>query len=175
MVTKNELKHVAQLTLAHQPLVVLTGAGISVASGIPDFRSPGGLWETFDPFDYASMRSFRKNPKRVWEMLFALYESIGDPQPNAGHLALAKLENAGFLEAVVTQNIDSLHQKAGSQEVVEFHGNGTHFHCVRCEYSRPVGEFLQTPAFERREPPTCGDCERILKPSVVFFWRGNPS
>ncbi len=143
--------------------VALTGAGISVDSGIPDFRSPGGLWERFDPMEYGTIEAFRSDPERVWTMLAELDGLLEAAQPNPGHLALAELERLGVLGGIITQNVDNLHQKAGSERVVEFHGNGSRLRCLSCDHIEG--------ADERRGdelPPRCG-CGQVLKPDVVLF------
>ena len=103
-------------------LIALTGAGHSVESGIPDFRSPGGLWDKFNPMEYAHIDAFKKDPKKVWGMIFALKEITDNAQPNPGHKALARLEEIGFLKAVITQNVDNLHERAGSSNIIHLHG-----------------------------------------------------
>ena len=103
--------------------IAVTGAGISVESGIPDFRSPGGLWTKYPPDQYATMDAFFKDPDKVWDMWYELAESLKGVKPNPGHYALAKLEQMGHIKAVITQNIDALHQHAGSNTVIEYHGN----------------------------------------------------
>ena len=142
--------------------VALTGAGISVESGIPDFRSAGGLWSRFDPLEYATIEAFLQNPSKVWEMIAELHELIDRAVPNAAHRALAELEAQGHLTAIVTQNIDDLHQRAGSRNVIEFHGNGRQLRCLPCGEVSPAGEMEVL-------PPTCRSCGAILKPDVVFF------
>ena len=144
--------------------VALTGAGISVESGIPDFRSAGGLWDRFDPMEYATIDAFRARPEKVWEMIFSLEDLLIRAAPNPAHVALATLEEAGLLRGVVTQNIDNLHQRAGSSRVVEFHGNGRRLRCLSCGALQDAGEAGGTPG----EPPRC-PCGEILKPDVVFF------
>jgi NAD-dependent deacetylase len=106
-----------------QPCVVLTGAGVSTESGIPDFRSPTGLWAEFDPLEYGSIEAFRREPMKVWSFYKPRVAMLTEAEPNPAHLALAELERLGFVEAVVTQNIDLLHERAGSREVVEVHGS----------------------------------------------------
>ena len=145
-------------------LIALTGAGHSVESGIPDFRSPGGLWDRFDPMDYAHISSFRRNPGMVWEMIFALREITDKAEPNPGHRALARLEELGFLKAVITQNIDNLHQAAGNSRVIEFHGNAKRLECLNCGTDYAADEIKIT-----NSPPVCRKCEFILKPSFIFF------
>jgi NAD-dependent deacetylase len=151
-------------TLLHerQPCLVLTGAGISTESGIPDFRSPTGIWAQYDPMEYATIDAFRRDPEKVWEFYALRLGVLADAEPNAGHLALAELERRGLVAAIVTQNIDGLHQKAGSREVIEVHGSIRTASCLRC------GERV---ALERKPkaPPPCPACGAILKPDVVMF------
>jgi NAD-dependent deacetylase len=153
----------AALLLAGGRGVALTGAGISVESGIPDFRSKGGLWSRFNPMEYATIGAFRKDPGKVWKMLKEMNALLERASPNRAHEALARLEKAGLLEGVITQNIDSLHQKAGSSVVVEFHGSTRHFVCLWCE-----GRFSREEIGGRGMPPLC-DCGKPLKPGIVFF------
>lgn len=144
-------------------VVVLTGAGISVESGIPDFRSPGGLWTRFPPHEYATLSAFRRNPGRVWEMLAEMEAVLDAAQPNPAHRALARLEEAGVVDGVITQNIDGLHQAAGSRRVVEFHGSHGTLSCLACG-----GRYTRAEARARGLPPAC-ECRALLKPDVVFF------
>jgi NAD-dependent deacetylase len=120
--------------------IALTGAGISVESGIPDFRSPGGLWTVFRPEEYATIEVFRANPAKAWRLYRALGQTLAGCTPNPAHRALAALEQAGLLRLVVTQNIDGLHQAAGSRTVIEIHGDHRRLQCLRCgrlEEARP--------------------------------------
>ena len=117
------VERLAGLIRAQQPCVALTGAGVSTESGIPDFRSPTGLWAQFDPLDYASLESFQADPARVWRFYAPRFALLTEAEPNAAHRALARLEQAGLLTAVITQNIDLLHERAGSRTVVEVHGS----------------------------------------------------
>lgn len=143
--------------------VAVTGAGISVESGIPDFRSADGLWRRYPPEEYATLDAFMADPDKVWRLFHEIGASFGTVFPNAGHRALAKLEAAGRLHAVITQNIDHLHQDAGSAEVVEYHGSTARLHCLVCGRHR---------AARRPEPgpgaPRCG-CGGAMKPGVVLF------
>jgi len=164
-----QIEKVVELTAAQLPVVVLTGAGISVASGIPDFRSKGGLWEKFDPFDYASMSSFREDPARVWEMLRELYATMCGKKPNVGHQALAALEQAELLSSIITQNIDHLHQQAGSLDVIEFHGNGAYLECLSCGARSSARKIPKQASRKHFSPPTCKQCNELLKPTVIFF------
>lgn len=144
-------------------VVVLTGAGISVESGIPDFRSAGGLWTRYPPQEYATLHAFRRDPARVWRMLQEMEAVLDAARPNPGHRALARLEEAGIVEGVITQNIDGLHQEGGSRRVVEFHGSHRTLTCLSCG-----SRFTRSDARVRGMPPGC-DCASVLKPDVVFF------
>ncbi len=163
-----EADRLAELIRGHQPCVALTGAGVSTESGIPDFRSPGGLWAQFDPLDYGSIESFRADPERVWRFYAPRFAMLTSAEPNAAHLALAELERLGLLAAVVTQNIDLLHERAGSRELVEVHGSIRTSHCPACRRRYTLGEVL--PLIEDADgAPRCVDCGTVLKPDVVFF------
>src|SRR6266480_1161598 len=122
----------ARLIRANQPCVVLTGAGVSTESGIPDFRSPTGIWAEFDPAEYASLPAFRADPTKVWRFYKPRIAMLAEAEPNAAHRALAALEEVGFVEAVVTQNIDLLHERAGSRNLVEVHGSIRTATCPAC-------------------------------------------
>jgi NAD-dependent deacetylase len=149
------------------PAVVLTGAGVSTESGIPDFRSPSGLWAQFDPLDYGSIESFRRDPARVWEFYAPRFSMLAGAEPNPAHLAVAELERLGHVTAVVTQNIDLLHDRAGSREVVEVHGSIRTATCPGCARAYPLPEVLAL--LTDSQAPRCEDCGGILKPDVVFF------
>jgi NAD-dependent protein deacetylase/lipoamidase len=153
------MSELASLLHERQPCVVLTGAGISTESGIPDFRSPTGIWTKYDPMEYATIDAFRRDPEKVWEFYALRLEALTRAEPNTGHLALAELERRGLVQAVVTQNIDGLHQRAGSQEVLEVHGSIRTAECLAC------GErgLLDQAA------PRCPRCNAIMKPGVVMF------
>lgn len=152
-------------------VVALSGAGLSVDSGIPDFRSKGGLWERFDPNDYAHIDSFNENPARVWKMLDEMNDTIFAAEPNPGHLALAELERMGALQAVITQNIDGLHQEAGSRVVLEFHGTAQRLSCQSRDFACPDFKARRQ---EFSRPPRCPKCRRILRPDFVFFGEAIP-
>jgi len=157
----------AALVRERQPCVVLTGAGVSTESGIPDFRSPTGIWAEYDPMEYATIAAFRRNPVKVWEFYARRFDVLISAEPNAGHLALAELERSGLVEAVVTQNIDALHQRAGSREVIEVHGSIRTASCPDCgevvALERVVRSLRSAPA------PPCPSCRAVLKPDVVMF------
>jgi NAD-dependent deacetylase len=149
------------------PVVVLTGAGMSTESGIPDFRSASGLWAEVDPFEVASIDAFRRDPGRVWRWYGPRIRSLLDAEPNAGHHALAELERAGHVVAVVTQNIDTLHSRAGSTDVTEVHGSIRSSVCLACGHREPLdGVLIQ---LADAEVPVCPGCGEILKPGVVMF------
>jgi NAD-dependent deacetylase len=149
--------------------VVLTGAGHSTPSGIPDFRSPGsGLWTRFQPMEVASLSTFRHHPERFFEWLHPLASQMFNAQPNPSHYALTKLEHEGYVKTIITQNIDGLHQRAGSKHVLEVHGTLETLTCIKCyqQYSSDafIGAYI-----EQGEIPRCPDCEGILKPDAVLF------
>ena len=157
----------AALIRERQPCVVLTGAGISTESGIPDFRSPGGIWEKYDPMEYATIAAFRRDPVKVWEFYALRFELLMTAEPNEGHLALAGLERRGLVEAVVTQNIDGLHGRAGSEAVVEVHGSIRSASCLECGERVPLEDVIV--ALEGAPAPPCPRCGAVLKPDVVMF------
>jgi len=157
----------AALIHDRQPCVVLTGAGVSTESGIPDFRSPSGLWATFDPLEYGSIEAFRADPLKVWSFYKPRVAMLTEAEPNPAHLALAELERRGFVEAVVTQNIDLLHGRAGSKEVVEVHGSIRTATCPGCGERHPLEQVLEL--LDDADAPACPACGAILKPDVVFF------
>ena len=153
------MKELATLLHERQPCVVLTGAGISTESGIPDFRSPSGIWAQYDPMEYATIDAFRRDPEKVWEFYALRLDVLARAEPNAGHLALAELERRGLVQAVVTQNIDGLHGRAGSKEVIEVHGSIRTAECLSCGATAPL----------ERAAPRCPQCGEIMKPGVVMF------
>jgi NAD-dependent deacetylase len=157
----------AALVRERQPCVVLTGAGISTESGIPDFRSPEGIWAEGDPFEVASIQAFRGDPERVWGFYRERIHALLEAEPNAGHRALAELERRGLVQAVVTQNIDTLHVRAGSRDVVEVHGSIRSATCLACGSSQALDEVLAQ--LQQRPAPLCPACGAILKPGVVLF------
>lgn len=149
--------------------VVLTGAGISTPSGIPDFRSPGsGEWSRIDPMEVISLTAFRHQPERFYAWLRPLAVQMAAAQPNPAHLALAQLESLGILHAVMTQNIDGLHHKAGSKNIIELHGSLRTLTCPACHRNFASDDFY--PAFVKENvTPRCTACKAILKPDIVFF------
>ncbi|MBW2039876.1 MAG: NAD-dependent deacylase [Deltaproteobacteria bacterium] len=157
-------KRAAEDILNSQKAIALTGAGISVESGVPDFRSAGGLWSKYDPEEYAHISAFRSNPEKVWRMLKEMIELVMGVEPNPAHVALAELEQMGLLSSVITQNVDGLHQRAGSKEVIEFHGSNQWLVCLECGHRRETASLSLEDI-----PPRCPECGFILKPDVVFF------
>jgi NAD-dependent deacetylase len=148
--------------------VALTGAGISVPSGIPDFRSPGtGIWEKVDPFEVATIQAFHRDPARFWSFYRPRFEALGDKRPNPAHEALVELERRGLLEAVITQNVDRLHRKAGTQHLVEVHGSIDTSSCTSCGASWPLQE-VET-LFDDEGAAVCSHCLGHVKPDVVLF------
>jgi NAD-dependent deacetylase len=160
-------ERLAALIREHQPCVVLTGAGVSTESGIPDFRSPGGIWARYDPTQYATIEAFRRDPVKVWDFYARRLAVLKEARPNAAHDALAALEHAGFVEAVVTQNIDRLHGLAGSQDVIEVHGSIRTSSCLACGERASLDEVVRM--LEQAPAPSCPRCGSIMKPDVVMF------
>ena len=150
-------------------VIALTGAGISTESGIPDFRSRGGLWEKYDPAEFATIEAFYSNPGKVWQMLFDMVDLTRNARPNPGHAALAELESMKILKCIITQNIDNLHQEAGSINVIEYHGNVSRLECLQCGAVHEDREFDVEKIITNRVPPLCRKCHAILKPTVIFF------
>jgi NAD-dependent deacetylase len=153
----------AELIRERQPCVALTGAGVSTESGIPDFRSATGIWAEYDPAVVASIDGFRRDPERVWEFYARRLATVADVEPNDAHRALARLEERGLVRAVVTQNVDGLHQRAGSRDVIEVHGSVRGAVCPSCGAQAPLERVL-----ELLPLPRC-DCGDVLKPGVVMF------
>ena len=162
---EGELPSVVETIGSNGPATALTGAGVSVESGIPDFRSEGGLWSRFDPMEYATLSCFLGNPAKAWELYRELGRSIANRRPNSAHQALADLEREGRLAGIVTQNVDGLHQAAGSRTVVELHGEHTRQQCLRCGTLEPLLEHHLAPG----PVPECANCGFPLKPNVVLF------
>lgn len=148
--------------------VALTGAGISVGSGIPPFRGKGGLWSKYDPDEYAHVEAFKRNPNKVWKMLKEMIDTIRVAKPNRAHFALPELEEMGRLEGIITGNVDSLHQAAGSKKVLELHGNNRCLICMKCGKKYPIKRYLE------QMPPKC-ECGYALRPDVVLFGEPLPS
>jgi NAD-dependent deacetylase len=165
-----DVARLAELVREAGSVVALTGAGISVPSGIPDFRSPRtGLWENVDPMAVAHIDVFRRDPVRFWSFYGDRFHTLDDREPNGAHRALVELERRGMLDAVVTQNIDRLHRKAGTTELVEVHGTIDHSSCLSCGAQYPLDEVRRRLEADCiHGVPKC-DCGRPLKPDVVLF------
>jgi len=145
--------------------VALTGAGISVNSGIADFRSPGGVWTVFSPDEYATLNVFLKKPEKAWELYREMGKGLLGKKPNQAHQVLADFEENNLLKGLVTQNVDNLHQAAGSKNVLEIHGDHQHLQCLHCDTVIPVS----SAHYATKAVPTCEDCRSPLKPNVVLF------
>ncbi len=156
------IKKAAHIICQSKQTLALTGAGISVESGIPDFRSPGGLWERFDPIEYGTIEAFRAEPEKVWLMLQEVSVLLDRARPNPAHTGLGQLEKMGVLHCIITQNIDNLHQEGGATNVIEYHGNPKTLSCLWCSQRYSADEL------KGDGPPKCS-CGKILKPDVVFF------
>ena len=163
------IKKAANLIRGSDYIVAFTGAGISVESGIPPFRGEGGLWEKYDPglFDISY---FMQNPKKSWKLLKQIFlDLFGKVEPHKAHTVIAQLQKAGKIKAVITQNIDNLHQEAGSDYVLEFHGNSQYLVCMGCGAKSKIDEIDIDEL-----PPRCESCTGILKPDFIFFGEGIP-
>jgi NAD-dependent deacetylase len=161
---------VAELLRGSQRAVVLTGAGISVPSGIPDFRTPGtGLWEKVDPMEVAHIDAFRRDPDRFWRYYSQRFMALRDKRPNRAHEVVAELERDGLVVAVITQNIDRLHRAAGSQNVIEVHGSIEHSVCLECGGRFALDKVIDMIEQDPESAPECTSCIAPLKPDVVLF------
>jgi len=163
------VERLAELVRGAGSVVALTGAGISVPSGIPDFRSPGtGLWAGVDPMEVAHIDAWRADPERFWRFYGTRFQTLEGKRPNGAHRALVELERRGRLDAVITQNIDMLHRKAGTSALVEVHGTIEHSSCLTCRAQYPLGEVRERLEHSPVSVPAC-DCGEPLKPDVVLF------
>ena len=166
-VAAGDIAALADLVRGAGSVVALTGAGISVPSGIPDFRSPGtGIWENVDPMEVAHIDAWRADPERFWGFYGNRFQTLGDKVPNGAHQALVELERRGLLDAVVTQNIDLLHRKAGTRELIEIHGSIASCSCLACGERYALEEVMAR--LTDAVVPGCA-CGRPLKPDVVLF------
>ncbi len=166
---KENLEVAASLLQQASLAVLFSGAGFSTPSGIPDFRSPGtGLWHQDNPMECASLSTFSRTPERFFNWLHPLVKIMYTAKPNAGHYATAQLEDRGYIKAVITQNIDGLHQQSGSNHVVELHGSIHHASCTQCHYSFSSDDYL--PSFIKTgQIPICESCGGIIKPGITLF------
>lgn len=173
--TLHDLQCAADIIRGSRSAVALTGAGVSTPSGIPDFRSTNsGLWEKYDPFEVASLNAFRFHTEKFFNWMRPLAVGMQQAKPNPAHIGLARLETAGYLKTVITQNIDNLHQRAGSRNVLEVHGTLQTLTCTQCyrQFAAPV---FAGPYLERGEIPHCPECRAILKPDVILFGEQLPA
>jgi len=167
----------ANLINNSEKLIVFTGAGISTESGISDFRSPGGLWEKYDPseFMFDKFLASEETRKKYWEMSHELWPTIVEAQPNAAHMAIAEIDRIGKLDCVITQNIDGLHQRAGVpyEKVIELHGTTLWVLCLNCAKRYPRQE-IHDRVEAGDKAPYCSDCGGILKPATISFGQAMP-
>ena len=175
MDSQSQIKKLANYFKNAKNIAVFTGAGMSTESGIPDFRSPDGIWSKYDSMEFGTIEAFYHNPKKVWKFFIELYEGAKKAQPNPGHYYLAKLEqlnkelfNGSF--TVITQNIDGFHQAAGSSKVLELHGNGKEVICIECKKIYPF-ESIDIGVL----PPRCPECDGILKVNAILFGEQLPT
>lgn len=169
------IRRAAHILREAQFAVAFTGAGISTASGIPDFRSPeSGLWARVDPMEVASLQSFRQHPEKFYEWVKPLARTMLTAQPNAAHLALAQLEARGFLTLTITQNIDMLHERAGTQHLLEVHGHLREATCIHCYHAEAATGLLEH-WLNRGELPRCPSCGNVMKPNVILFGEQLPA
>ncbi|HEU4976914.1 MAG TPA: NAD-dependent protein deacylase [Baekduia sp.] len=167
--TSERVARLASLIREAGSVVALTGAGISVPSGIPDFRSPGtGLWEGVNPMEVAHIDAWRADPERFWHFYGNRFQTLEGKEPNGAHHVLVELERRGILDGVVTQNIDRLHRRAGARRLVEVHGSIDTSSCLSCRARYPIGEVRERLEASPISVPGC-DCGEPLKPDVVLF------
>lgn len=170
---KRKVCDLAELIEVSNYTVALTGAGVSTESGIPDFRSKdSGLWQEVDPYQVASYRNFRKNPDKFYNFWAEKFSRLSEAEPNTTHQMLTYLEKKGLLKWVITQNIDNLHQKAGTENVLEPHGNYKRGYCIKCKQKYKTSDILKK--VNQNGVPRCGSCGGLLKPDVVLFGESLP-
>lgn len=174
---EDKIREIAEWIVNVKSVVVFVGAGLSTESGIPDFRSPGGVWDKYDPEDFY-FQNFISNEtarEKYWQMATEMYESMKDAPPNAGHFAIAELERLGKLDCLITQNIDGLHFKAGNSEkkVLELHGTAMHVTCLSCS-KRYERDDIQTRVTAGQKAPRCDACGGLLKPATISFGQSMP-
>ncbi|MDR2019033.1 MAG: Sir2 family NAD-dependent protein deacetylase [Syntrophobacterales bacterium] len=174
---EDKIRQIAELIVNSKTVVVFVGAGLSTESGIPDFRSPGGVWDKYDPedFDFQNFISKQTSREKYWQMATEMYEAMKDAKPNTGHLAIAEMERLGKLDCLITQNIDGLHCKAGnsSEKVLELHGTAMHVSCLKC-YKRYKRDEVQTRIEKGDKAPCCDSCGGFLKPATISFGQSMP-
>jgi NAD-dependent deacetylase len=174
---EDQVKQIAQWITASKKAVFFSGAGLSTESGIPDFRSPGGVWDRYDPedFTFQNFLASEASRQRYWQMATEFYQPIKTAQPNQAHLAIAELEKLGKLDCVITQNIDGLHFKAGNSEerVIELHGTAIFVSCLNCN-KRYDRDEIQERILRGQKAPRCDDCGGALKPATISFGQSMP-
>ncbi len=158
-----DLEKAAKYIVNAEYVIAFTGAGISAESGIPTFRGRGGLWEKYDPNEYATIKALKKHPEKVWQLYVEIFNLIKKSQPNPAHIALKQLEDLGFLKSIITQNIDDLHERAGSKNVIKIHGNYDVMRCDNCGYKEKIGS-IPMDFF-----PRCPKCGEYMRPDIVLF------
>ena len=164
----DKIKEACDLILNSKKVFALTGAGISTDSGIPDFRSNTGYYSKMDPALALSKDRLLNHPEIFYKEGYKILEDLNDQEPNKGHIALAKLEEMGYLSGIITQNIDNLHAKAGSKNIYEVHGETRGIHCINCGSEYPFSVMREK--VEKDEiPPKCDKCGGTLRPNVVMF------
>ncbi len=170
------IQKAAELISTSSYPVALTGAGISTPSGIPDFRSPGsGIWTKYSPMEVASLNAFRYHPDKFYKWLRPFVDNLIHAKPNPAHLALTRLEKSSHLKTIITQNIDALHQKAGSEHVIEIHGSFQTLTCLGCFHQIKASEQLLNNYLDQGITPRCPECGNILKPDIILYGEQLPA
>ena len=164
-----DINYVTDLIINSRYIIVFTGAGISAESGIPTFRGKGGLWERYDPAKYATITALRKNPDKVWKLYKELFYLIKNSKPNPAHYAVSRLEELNIVKSVITQNVDDLHEKAGSKNVIKLHGSYDELRCEKC------GHIMKINDIDFDSIPICPICGNTMRPNVVFFGESLPA
>jgi len=172
---KESIRKASELLFNSKYAIVLTGAGISTESGIPDFRGDSGIWKKYKPEIYGTIQSFLTDPSKFWKMAEEIAPTLFNAEPNPGHYAIAELERLNIIKAIITQNVDELHQKAGNIIVYEVHGNINRFTCLGCRASYTKEQIMRKIKKEKNQAPGCNYCGAPLKPSVVLFGENLPN
>jgi len=174
IIEKKKIQQAAELLANSKSAIALTGAGISTESGIPDFRGDEGIWKKYPIETFGTLESLLKDPTKFWDMAKKIAPNIFKAKPNLGHYALTELEDLGIIKAIITQNIDELHQQSGSVIVYEVHGSINRFSCLGCRASYTKEQIYRKLKKEKKTGPSCDFCASPLKPSVVLFGEGLP-
>jgi NAD-dependent deacetylase len=177
VIMEEQLKQIAQWITISKRVIVFSGAGLSTESGIPDFRSPGGVWDRYNPEDFyfQNFLASENSREKYWQMATEMYEPIKKAQPNPAHLAISELERLGILDCVITQNIDGLHFKAGNSEekVIQLHGTAIFVSCLSCQ-KRYDRDEIQERIKKGQKAPRCDNCGGLLKPATISFGQSMP-